>query len=337
MQAKGIDDKHLKSRGESDVDEVQMDYYFIGPLSMLVMVHRGSGSIHATVGPKGLDVYMIRAAVSQIENWGLGRLVLRTDKEPAILALATEIREKRSAPTIVESAPKGAHQAVGGVERANQELGKQIRALKLGLEAHVGKLPEDHRVMAWLARHAAWLVCRYTVHSSTGKTSFELLRGKPYRGELVEFGELVWAREVSPASKMSARWVSGVWLGKAELSDEHLVGTRTKTQLVRSIRRRPEAERFNLEELGRYAGMPWDLKEKGEDEPMQPVAQPGVLPAAAAAVPAVVAGIPAGSEAVPSADGAAPTRAMYVTKALTDKYGKSPGCSRCQLGVGPHT
>jgi hypothetical protein len=83
--------------------------------------------------------------------------------------------------------------------------------------------------------------------------------------------------------------------------------------------------------------MPWDLKKKGEDEPMQPVAQPEVLPAAAAAVPAAVVGIPAGSEAVPSADGAAPTRAMYVTKALVDKYGKSPGCSRCQLGVGPHT
>ncbi len=107
---------------------------------------------------------------------------MRTDKEPAILALATEIREKRSAPTIVESVPKGAHQAVGGVERANQELGKPIRALKLGLEVHVGKLPEDDRVMAWLARHAAWLLCRYKVHSSTGKTSFELLRGKPYSG-----------------------------------------------------------------------------------------------------------------------------------------------------------
>ena len=130
-----------------------MDYYFIGPLSMLVMVHRGSGSVHATVGPKGLDVYMIRAAVSQIENWGLGRLVLRTDKEPAILALATEIREKRSAPTIVESAPKGAHQAVGGVERANQELGKQIRALKLGLEAHVGG-PQGHGLVGATRRLA---------------------------------------------------------------------------------------------------------------------------------------------------------------------------------------
>ncbi len=170
-----------------------------------------------------------------------------------MLALATEIREKRSAPTIVESAPKGAHQAVGGVERANQELGKEIRALKLGLEAHVGKLPEDHSVMVWLARHAAWLLCRYTVHSSTGKTSFELLRGKPYGGELVEFGELIWAREVAPASKMAARWPSGVWLGKAELSDEHIVGTRTKTQLVRSIRRRPEAERFSL---GSWADTP---------------------------------------------------------------------------------
>jgi hypothetical protein len=45
VQAKAIDDRHLRTRGEHEHDEVQMDYFFIGPWSMLVMLHRGSGSI----------------------------------------------------------------------------------------------------------------------------------------------------------------------------------------------------------------------------------------------------------------------------------------------------
>ena len=95
------------------------------------------------MGPKGLNTYVIKAAAAQLESWGIGHVVLRTDKEPAVLAVAAEIRDKRSAPTIVEAAPKESHQSVGGVERANQELGKQIRALKLALEVHGGKRPDS--------------------------------------------------------------------------------------------------------------------------------------------------------------------------------------------------
>jgi hypothetical protein len=105
-----------------------MDYFFIGPLSMLVIGHRNSGSLYAVVGPKGLSTYMTKAAVMQLETWGLGQIVLRTDKEPAVLGVAADVRDKRSAPTIIRAAPKEAHQAVGVVERSYQELGKQIRA-----------------------------------------------------------------------------------------------------------------------------------------------------------------------------------------------------------------
>ncbi len=81
---------------------------------------------------------------------------------------------------IIEASPKEADQAVGVVERASQELGKQIRALRLGLEAHVGKLPGDRRIANWMVRHAAWQPHRFTVHHN-GKTSYEMLKGKPYR------------------------------------------------------------------------------------------------------------------------------------------------------------
>ncbi len=90
------------------------------------------------------------------------------------------------------------------------------------MEAHVGEIPEDHRVVNWMVRRAAWQLCRFTVHHN-GKTSDEMLKGKPYRGEPVEFGEVVWARNLAPASKIVARWISGVWVCKAELSDEHMI------------------------------------------------------------------------------------------------------------------
>ena len=105
--------------------------------------------------------------------------------------------------------------------------------MKLGLEVHTGQLPEDHRIMPWLVRHAAWQLCRFTEHHN-GKTSYEMLKGKPYRGELVEFGEVVWARDLAPASKMAARWASGVLVGIAELSDEHLIATSSQTKLAHS-------------------------------------------------------------------------------------------------------
>ena len=68
--------------------------------------------------------------------------------------------------------------------------------------------------------------------------------GGPYRGKLVEFGETVLAHlpEVgkgsgSPAPKLADRWKSGVWLGKSDLTDEHLVRTDDGVVCARSVRR----------------------------------------------------------------------------------------------------
>ena len=71
--------------------------------------------------------------------------------------------------------------------------------------------------------------------------------GGPYRGKLVEFGETVLAHlpEVgkgsgNPAPKLADRWKSGVWLGKSDLTDEHLVRTDDGVVYARSVR---ESER----------------------------------------------------------------------------------------------
>ena len=71
--------------------------------------------------------------------------------------------------------------------------------------------------------------------------------GGPYRGKLVEFGETVLAHlpEVgkgsgNPAPKLADRWKSRVWLGKSDLTDEHLVRTDDGVVYARSVRRLAE-------------------------------------------------------------------------------------------------
>ena len=71
--------------------------------------------------------------------------------------------------------------------------------------------------------------------------------GGPYRGKLLEFYESVLAHlpEVgkgsgNPAPKLADKWKSGMWLGKSDLTDEHLVRTDEGVVYARSVRRLAE-------------------------------------------------------------------------------------------------
>ena len=169
------------------------------------------------------------------------------------------------------------------------------------------------------------------------------MKGKPYRGEVAEPGESIWARRPGPnLAKFDSPWYPAVWLGKTETSDEHLVADTKATRAVRTIRRRPEAERWDVEAFQTFAGAPWDLKLKPsagaqpnfEDQPRvepsqratRPPADPVVAAsAAAAAVPTVR---PAAVEPA-VAEGGAPSVRHYITAKLIEQYGKTPNCPRC--------
>ena len=52
-------------------------------------------------------------------------------------------------------------------------------------------------------RHSSWLITRYLIKDD-GKTPYERLQGRTYKGELAEFGEVVhWKNPVSEASCMA--------------------------------------------------------------------------------------------------------------------------------------
>ena len=103
----------------------------------------------------------------------------------------------------------------------------------------------DSARMKWIVRHAAWLIPRF--RSNDVQSPFYRAMGGPYRGKLVEFGETVLAHhpEVgkgsgNPAPKLADRWKSAVWLGKSDLTDEHLVRTDDGVVYARSVRRLAE-------------------------------------------------------------------------------------------------
>ena len=73
-------------------------------------------------------------------------------------------------------------------------------------------------------------------------------------GEIAEMGEQLWYRLAARVSagrgKWEARFARGIWVGKSEIDDTHLVMDLERgIQKVRTMRRIPEEFRWNAEML----------------------------------------------------------------------------------------
>ena len=74
-------------------------------------------------------------------------------------------------------------------------------------------------------RHVAWLITRYNT-GRDGCSPFRRIFGKPYNGSICKIGEQVhYKLSGHPSSRVEPRWELGAWVGKTELTDEHLLGT----------------------------------------------------------------------------------------------------------------
>ena len=196
---------------------------------------------------------------------------------------------------------------------------KQIRTVKAALEHRLGcKLDKEHPILPWLIRHASATINRYSV-GKDGKTAHQRVRGRPFSAATTEFGECVWYRIVkgNKRGKLDARWGKGVWLGIREESNESLVGTPLGVIKIRTFRRRGSMEeRWNLEEINGFRGVPW--------EPIP--GREGIKIRSRVFVPETtdISG-PAEVEArIPA------RRRFKITKADLDRHGTLLGCPGCQ-------
>ena len=122
----------------------------------------------------------------------------------------------------------------------------------------------NHYMTYWIANHAAFCVNRFET-GSDGRTPFQRIRGKPFSGKVCELGENVHAlkckRSIVPHRyKFDSRWFEGVFLGFKGLTNEFLIGTPDGIKAVRTIRRKPSQDRWNLESLNNFRGLPWKYK-----------------------------------------------------------------------------
>ena len=136
---------------------------------------------------------------------------------------------------------------------------KQVRVMKSALEERMKcEVLSRDPILAFLAER---LMSRYQV-GRDGSTAYESPAGKPYRRQLVDFGERVHFMPSRPGgarkAKLDPKWQDGAFIGTRDRSDDMLIMTPSGVYKWRNVRRRPELERWDFEFLTTLKGMPWN-------------------------------------------------------------------------------
>ena len=113
------------------------------------------------------------------------------------------------------------------VENAIQRVRSVAATLMENVARHTGLRFNGQRPL-WTCtcRHSAWLLNRYQLaQGATSYTSYELVHGRPYKGKLGQYGEVVFAyTKPKQGFKADPRWKVGICLGKSELQDAWVIG-----------------------------------------------------------------------------------------------------------------
>ena len=331
MKGKVREDGHFKrnpSSNPSEVPRVSMDYCYLGrvvksvgqdipsedkiedlktaqdeeegTVPVLVITDEKTGCVFAGAVAKGVNMYSVHVVTEALKFTGRQKVILLTDAEHSIRALAEAAANEWGGECQLQVAPRESHASNGAAERAILELARQARTVVSGLEHHFPnfKVLPTHKTYGWLIRHCAWLITRYLVKLD-GRTPYERLRGREYRGEIAEGFETVHYKVASTQKgKLDPQSAIGVWLGKSLMSDEHLIGTDQGIRRCRSIWRRPEKKRWEKKTFEGFRGLPW-----------QPRGELTVVPGTTS-LPAP--GTPGGGR-----------RGVYITLGMQEKHGQT--------------
>ena len=351
VKAKAKEDAHR--RGTEGLGEktgypvISMDYAFLeSKITALVVKDDATGGVLMydceTKGPG--DAWVLKQLVRDLDDWGRQHIHVKTDGEPAMLALQKALAVMRTYKTLPINPPEYNPQSNGSAEKAVQDVVGQARCLLLGLEARLKQnLDPGIPFMKWLLRHAAFLLTRYSV-GKDGLTPWRRLTGRNQAGTIVELGERVFAKLSlkRPATKrkakhgkrkLAARSVEGIWAGIYPRTGEHLVIRHDGEAIrVRTIHRVVEQERWNVDMIRGVRATPRrpnpDLEAKEDIDAKLATEEPVSREAGGADL-----GAPEHSEAHTA------PRELRITDRLLEKYGYTPGCAGCihkQLGLEGH-
>ena len=154
---------------ESDRAEIHMDLCFPGKedgsktLTALVARERRTRMTMASVIPmKGKGVFIAKRIVAFMREivCEQGDVTIKSDQEPAMRAIITEVGRVRAAAgggrMVVESSPVGQSQSNGIVERGIGSVVGQVRVLRDAFETRLKiEMETNHPAIQWLVEYSA--------------------------------------------------------------------------------------------------------------------------------------------------------------------------------------
>ena len=340
VMAKGKEDGHF-SRETVDKGRpiVAFDFKSFGQdpkeddkLTALVMRDRVTKTTcaHLCLHKGSSDTWVVEKVLEDLDALGHVEVILKGDGEPALQQVLREVKRKRIQPTLIQAPPAYDPQSNGVAEHAVQEYIGHLRTIKLALERRTGeKLPTNSPMMQWASEHAPFLISRYQL-GHDGKTAYRRLMGKDAKNKIVEFGEQVLAKPMrSKRMKrkvaLRSKWVAATWVGATRNSNEHIVvlAEGGPAIRVRTVKRRPMPDRWNVERLNEVRATPRCPNPKNEEQKIP-------LPEReTAGVEVHVEEKPEVPETQVEECKDTERREFRITKQLISKYGVTDGCAGC--------
>jgi hypothetical protein len=188
-------------------------------------------------------------------------MILQVGQEPSLLSLARRSAALSGKEIEVRVTPKSSKGSLGAAERAHSTIMGQSRSLLAAARSHYGNMQSMEDLLGpWSVRHAAWLQNRFLSHKPRVLSSYQLVFGDGWRGQLLVFGETCLVKsDPERLNSKFARWAKGVWVGSDDLSNSHLVLTPNGTGARRAVRRLPEGEQSQPTVLDEACGAPWSF------------------------------------------------------------------------------
>ena len=216
--------------------------------------------------------YSATGLIKFVESFFHKHVRLRCDGELATVALANKVKNMAGDLVKFETTPKHSS-ASNPAERAIQAVEEKSRTIRADCQMRFGNgetFGADKPIWACLLRHAGWQISRYKPKGN-GMTAYKQANGEHYTHEVVPVAEVVLVWVPKPTHRVlqcGKRWhkgdalfIKGVWVGRSEKSDEHIVLTPVGCVFSRTIRRLEPSRRHDAGFLGKVKCAPWDAQD----------------------------------------------------------------------------
>ena len=260
VKGRGVSTPHRKGNKEEKIGiTISIDYCFMtGEMDddpdlpgVLMMWDDNHECLWALpVENKGAIDWVVKYVVDKLDDIGYRGVAIsiKSDQEPAIVALKTAIAAKRVGATTPIESPVRESQCNGAVEQAVRRWRGQLRTLKLAYEDNMNtKLPVSHPLMGWLILWAGEVLLKYNVRES-GRTAYESITGHRVKHPVVMFGETLnfkLKQDEARRRNMESDWSTGIFVGVDPRTSEALIISGDGLFKCRTVRRVTREEAFN--------------------------------------------------------------------------------------------